>query len=199
MSWPPETSPSRYPGIVQRDMTLTTTAGDGRLVLGGALRDRWSDDATGEVEEIHSYQIRLEAELPELTVVSVDVQPGYLPFPACPAAAAAAGRLIGLRLTDGFRRGAIDALGGTDGCTHLLNLVLAIANQLVVANYLRSRVDPESTPESRQRREKMVDACCGWQEGGLGIALARAGRPVPRSTVQQRERFTAQAEHRPRP
>jgi hypothetical protein len=151
------------------------------------------------LEEIHSYTVRLEAEPPDLTVVRVDVQPGFLPFPACPAAAEAAGRLVGLRLTDGFRRAATEALGGTDGCTHLLNLVLAMANQLVVANYLRSRIDSEISPATRQRRESMVDACCGWQEGGLGITLARAGRPVPRSTVHQAKPFTAQAEHLPAP
>ncbi len=29
----------------------------------------------------------------------------------------------------------------------------------------------------------MVDVCSGWREGGLGIRLARAGRPFPKPHV----------------
>jgi Protein of unknown function (DUF2889) len=178
MAWPTELNPLRYPGRVRREITVEAEAEDGRLVFRAVLRDRWRDDAEG-VEEIHGYEVRLVAEPPDLTVVAVDVQPRFLPFPDCPAAALAARQLIGLRLTKGFRAGATAALGGVEGCTHLLTLVLAIWNHQVVSSYLLTRVDDGSHPEGTPDFEQIVNACSGWREGGVGITLARKGEPFP--------------------
>jgi hypothetical protein len=183
-----ELVPEEYPGTIRREMTVEAKALDGRRSRGSAgfpprleftavLRDRWYDD-DGHEEEIHGYEVRLEAEPPDLTVVAVDVQPRFLPFPDCPAAAMAARGLIGLRLTQGFRAGATEALGGVEGCTHLLTLVLAIWNHQVVSQYLRTRRnEPEGSPDF----EQIVDVCSGWREGGVGITLSRAGKQFPRS------------------
>jgi hypothetical protein len=178
VNWPPDLTPERYPGTIRREMTVESTATeDGQLVFTAVLRDHWFGDG-GPEEEIHGYEVRLVAEPPDLTVVSIDVRPRFLPFPDCPAAALAAQRLVGLRLTRGFRAGATAALGGVEGCTHLLTLVLAIWNQQVVTRYLVTRTDDgDDAPDA----DEVADVCSGWREGGVGINLVRANQPLPRS------------------
>jgi hypothetical protein len=183
MGWPAELRPDRYPGTVRREITVETNVDDGRLVFTAVLRDRWIDGAADQEsrreEEIHGYEVRLVAEPPDLTVVSVHVRPRFLPFPECPAAAGAAQRLVGLRLTRGFRPAATEILGGVEGCTHLLTLVLNIWNHQVVSQYMLTRVDGGTEAGGPMDFEQVVNVCSGWREGGLGIRLARAGRPFP--------------------
>jgi hypothetical protein len=186
MTWPPDMTPDRFPGTIRREMTVeSTVTEDGQLVFTALLRDRWyggeTHDAAGNEEEIHGYEVRLAAEPPDLTVVSVDVRPRFLPFPDCPAAALAARGLVGLRLTKGFRAGATAALGGVEGCTHLLTLVLAIWNHQVVTKYMVTRMDDGSHPEGQPDFEQITDVCSGWREGGVGIDLVRRGKSFPRS------------------
>jgi Protein of unknown function (DUF2889) len=180
MSWPTELDSERYPGTVRREISVEATVEDGCLVFTAVLRDRWLGE-DGAEEEIHGYEVRLRAEPPDLTVRSVDVRPRHLPFPECPAAALAAQRLVGLRLTKGFRAGATEALGGVEGCTHLLTLVLAIWNQQVVTQYMLTRTDDGSHPEDMPDFERIVGACSGWREGGAAIRLVRDRQPLPRS------------------
>jgi hypothetical protein len=119
-------------------------------------------------------------EPPDLTVVEVEVRPRFLPFPECPLAALAAQRLVGLQLTKGFRSGALAALGGVEGCTHLLTLVLAASSHQVVTQYLLTRIDDGSHPEGTPDFERIVGTCSGWREGATGIRLVREGRPFPK-------------------
>jgi hypothetical protein len=179
MSWPTELVPDRYPGTIRREMTVESEAVDGRLVFTAVLRDRWYDEDAGAEEEIHGYEVRLVTEPPDLTVVAVEVRPRFLPFPECPAAALAAQRLVGLQLTKGFRAGALAALGGVEGCTHLLTLVLAASNHQVVTQYLLTRVDDGTHPESGPDFERVADTCAGWREGGTALGLVRGRRPFP--------------------
>ena len=199
MTWPTDLTPERFPGTIRREMTVEATATeDGQLVFTAVLRDRWYDDAGNpggwgvsprqgrreppREEEIHGYEVRLATEPPDLTVVSVDVRPRFLPFPDCPAAALAARGLVGLRLTKGFRAGATAALGGVEGCTHLLTLVLAIWNHQVVTNYMVTRVDERTSHRvGAIDVDQIVDVCSGWREGGVALDLVRGGKPLPRS------------------
>jgi hypothetical protein len=182
MPWPVDLTPDRFPGTVRREITVEAQAEDGRLVFTAVLRDRWIDDAGAE-EEIHGYEVRLEAQPPDLTVLSVHARPRFLPFPECPLAAATAQRLVGLSLTRGFRKAATEILGGVEGCTHLLTLVLNIGNHQVVSQYMLTRVDGGTGPDGAMDFEQIVGVCSGWREGGLGIQLTRAGRPFPKPHV----------------
>jgi hypothetical protein len=184
MTWPQDSSESRYPGTIRREISVESSVVGDHIVFRGWLRDHWFDKSTDAAEEIHGYQVRLDTIPPDLTVVAATATPGHLPFAACPAAADAVKNLLGLSLAKGFSKSAQEVLGSVEGCTHLLTLVLAMANQRVVANYLRSRAEPEIGPETMARRELMVNACAGWREGGIAIGLTRAGLPLPKSRIQ---------------
>jgi hypothetical protein len=185
LSWVGDLSADRYPGVVRREIAVESFVRGRHLVFDAVLRDRWLDHATGEEEEIHGYHLELITEPPLLTIVAAHATPGHLPFPECPAAAASVQGLVGLSLLNGFNKAAADVLRGVDGCTHLLSMAQTISGQRVVGNYLRSRVDEESTPESRARREAMLGVCSGWREGGVAIELSRRGQSLGRSQVHQ--------------
>jgi hypothetical protein len=177
MSWPADLTPDRFPGTIRREISVeATVTEDGHLLFTALLRDRWYDEAADE-EEIHGYQVRMLTEPPDLTVVSVDVKPRFLPFPDCPAAALAAQRLVGLRLSKGFRAAATSVLGCVEGCTHLLTLVLAIWNHQVVTKYMVTRTEDGRVPEV----DRIANVCSGWREGGVGLDLARRGERLPLS------------------
>lgn len=180
MTWPTDFTPDRFPGAIRREITVEASATEeGRLAFTAVLRDRWRDDA-GNEEEIHGYEVRMETEPPNLAVVSIDVKPRFLPFPDCPHAALAAQRLVGLELTRGFRRAATAVLGGVEGCTHLLTLVLAIWNHQVVTKYMLTRTD-DGSHRDMPDFEQVVDGCSGWREGGVGVDLVRRRKPFPLS------------------
>jgi hypothetical protein len=185
MTWPADLSESRYPGTIRREVSVGCAIEGARIVFHGSLRDHWSDASTGDAEEIHSWRVRLEAAPPDLTVIAIEAEPGHLPFGVCPIAARSVSGLVGACLTSGFSEAAKHAVGTEDGCTHLLSLLMAIANQRVVANYLHSRTQTVPPPETRVRRERMVGACAGWREGGEAISLTRAGRALPLSQIHQ--------------
>ena len=178
MRWPEDLSSERFPGTVRREISVEATIVEGRFVFDAVLRDRWFDD-DGDTEEIHGYEVHIEAVPPNLEVVAVTARPRFLPFPECPLAAPVAQRLVGLNLTRGFRAAAKSILGGIEGCTHLLTLVLAVSDHQVVANYMRARVDDGSHLPGSLDFEAVTDVCSGWREGGTALQLSRANKPLP--------------------
>ena len=183
MGWPIELSGERFPGRVRREISVETEIVAGRVVFTGRLRDRWHGPLAGTVEEIHGWDVRMETEAPDLLIRTVEAVPAALPFPECPAAAVAVQHLAGERLSNGFRDKAIAALGGVEGCTHLLTLVLAIWSHQVVSGYLHGRTS-ERTRRAAEHLAARTNVCRGWREDGTAVELLRAGRPLPRSRVQ---------------
>ena len=180
ISWPADVTAERYPGRVRREIAVETEIVDSRIVYSASLRDRWENAATGEAEDIHGWDLRLETLPPDLTIVAAEAIPAALPFPECPDAALAARQLVGAKLTSGFREVAAAAFKGVTGCTHLLTLATAIWSQQVVSIYLYGR---EEDPTSRDSTStpRAVDVCSGWRSGGTAVKLVRAQVPFPRS------------------
>ena len=180
ISWPADVTAERCPGRVRRQIGVDTEVIDGRIVYSARLRDRWENPDTGESEDIHGWDLRLQTRPPDLTIVAAEAIPAALPFPECPAAALAARQLIGAKLTSGFPEEAKAAFKGVAGCTHLLTLATAIWSQQVVSIYLYGR---DEDPASREGTStpRAVDVCSGWRSGGMAVNLVRAQLPFPRS------------------
>lgn len=120
--------------------------GDGFLVS-AAFRDQaWEPDGSEAI--VHEYE--LEAALvvgPDgLTLASVEATPRVIPYPDCPGAASRVDRLVGLPLTT-LRTRVLEELRGVDSCTHLNDMVRALAElgDLVTA-LPRETLPPEETP-----------------------------------------------------
>jgi hypothetical protein len=75
---------------------------------------------------IHEYRLVAHARADDLTLVDLAVDPRILPFVECPGAVRKAQAMVGQRLPD-FRSAVLETLPGTQGCTHLNDVLRALA------------------------------------------------------------------------
>jgi len=91
----------------------------------------------GGRDAVHEYRVSATADLNGMALLSVAADPRVLPYRECPAAAANIDRLIGTPLKD-FRNEVLDQLPGTLGCTHLNDVLRALADVPHLALMLES-------------------------------------------------------------
>lgn len=84
---------------------------------------------------IHEYRVYGEIDPVTMTLVSLQALPLVLPFRECPGASVKVGRLVGLPLA-GFRDAVLATLPGTLGCTHLNDVLRALADIPPLAAHL---------------------------------------------------------------
>lgn len=105
---------------------------DGLLDVEGWLRDLndwpldnpWRSVPPGH--PVHEMHVRLRVD-PTLVIQAVDVSMEATPYPYCQGAKPNLQRLVGLRITGGFKQQARKLIGHTEGCTHVLTLVENLA------------------------------------------------------------------------
>ena len=107
-------------------------------------------------EPVHDMWIRLIVD-DDLLVHEAEAAADGHPFPTCPAITPAFAKLAGLRIKPGWMRDVNRVLGGTQGCTHLVELLGPMATtafQTVFPSRERSR----ATKEKRDRPSHL-DTC----------------------------------------
>lgn len=87
--------------------------------------DRGGQIAAGE--PLHDMWLRLTID-EEATIIACEAVTDHGPFAICPGGAENFGRLVGLSLKPGFLRAAAARVGGTEGCTHLRELLQQVAS-----------------------------------------------------------------------
>lgn len=114
---------------------------DGMLDIEGRLTDTktyaFPNDHRGEVaagEPVHDMWLRLTVD-DEFVVRDVEASIDHGPYEICPVITPNFKRLIGIRIGRGWRRSVRDAVGGVDGCTHLVELLGPIATTAYQAMY----------------------------------------------------------------
>ena len=106
-------------------------------------------------EAIHDLQIRLTLDNTFL-VHAVAVAMNHVPHDGCPQAQAPMQRLVGARLTRGWRRTIEEQLGGVQGCTHLRELLFNMATAAFqTMPHVFSGQDPQVKPMH-------LDRCVTW-------------------------------------
>jgi Protein of unknown function (DUF2889) len=94
------------------------------------------------------------------------------PYDICPGAAANYGRLKGLKIGRGFIKAAMQRLGGTEGCTHLRELLQPIGT---VAFQTVNHYQNETIPARRHAIEpELINTCYAYNEHGAMITEFRA-------------------------
>jgi hypothetical protein len=118
----------------RRRRRLDLTLGE-VLIVEAMFRDTMASGEAGEDVVIHEYGLRAEVDPVSLTVLSVEAEPHVLPYVECPAAAASAGRIVGLKLTELRDRVRVE-FTGVSTCTHLNDLLRSLED---VAGLLADR------------------------------------------------------------
>ena len=133
---------------------------------------------------IHDMWIRLTVDN-DLTVQAIEAVTDGSPFEICPAITSNFQRIVGLRIASGWTQAIKERLGGTEGCTHLVELlgpVATVAFQTVSTGKARARAlkeaaagtvrgDPPAMPRPASgRRPPIIDTCHALASDGPVVA-----------------------------
>lgn len=167
----PLTSPDARERIHTRTITCEGyERDDGLFDIDGWLTDTKSYDFTstdrGEVRAgvpVHGMGLRLTIDA-DLKIHAVAAAMDYTPYNMCPAIMPNFQRLVGLSLGKGFTGAVREALGGTQGCVHLVDLLKPMAT---TAYQLLAPITYKAfkTKESRGEPVKpfFVGQCHAWK------------------------------------
>jgi len=168
------------PGPLERQLLHTRTIRcegyareDGLWDIDGWMTDTKAYDFTstdrGEVKAgvpVHGMGLRLTIDS-DMTIRAVDAAMDYTPFKMCPAITPNFQRLVGLSMAKGFNADVRKALGGTEGCVHLVDLLRPMATtayQLLAPMAYKAMKDREARGEGP--RPFFIDQCHAWQADG---------------------------------
>ena len=107
---------------------------EGLLKVDAAFQDS-GPNRQGTRTAIHEYRVHAEIEEDTGVLLSLQALPLILPFRECPGASIKAARMVGHDV-GAFRQTVLDTLAGTLGCTHLNDVLRALADVPALAKSL---------------------------------------------------------------
>jgi hypothetical protein len=123
-------------------------------------------------EPVHDMWLRITVD-DRLVIHAVEAVTEASPYPVCPAITPSFQRLTGLRIYPGFQKQVRDLLGGTQGCTHLVDLLgpLATTAYQTVFPYRAKEYEEQLARENRPpdrptRKPKLIDSCHAFASDG---------------------------------
>jgi hypothetical protein len=163
-----------------------------RVITRGYLREDGLWDIEGELvdEKTYTYADRDRGPLPagspmhhmrarltvdhELMVHAAEGAMPAHPFATCTDGIAPIDALVGASLAQGFRRVVEEAMGHTRGCTHLRDLVLALATTAyqTVSSYREQYLPELGVPKAADgERPFFLNQCRSWAEDSPVVAV----------------------------
>ncbi|MBX6370184.1 MAG: DUF2889 domain-containing protein [Rhodospirillales bacterium] len=116
----------------------------------------------GEVqagEPVHEMWLRITVD-DDLVIRAAEAVTEASPYKICPAITPNFARLVGIRIGTGFRREVKRRLGGTEGCTHLVELLGPIATTAYQTIYpYKARQEEEAGERRPRKRPGVLDTC----------------------------------------
>ncbi len=142
--------------------------------------------STGEMRGpgvFHHMTAVMEVSLPDLTVLSVTADMPIIPTPICGQIVHSAQKVVGLQIKHGFTDTVRLLIGYTEGCVHLMNLILAMASAAIQgagAYFTRTRETslPAGPATAAMDGSVLVNTCWLWREDGPLMQLLKSGQRV---------------------
>ncbi|HEB97224.1 MAG TPA: DUF2889 domain-containing protein [Sedimenticola thiotaurini] len=129
-------------------------------------RDRGGRIPAGE--PVHGMHVRMTIDL-DFTIHGMEAVTEYSPYRICSQAGGVMPRLVGLRIGPGWMRRVRGLIGGTTGCTHLLELLPVMAT--TAYQTLHFALEERESRKRDRPRPGIIDTC---------LALASDGPVVKR-------------------
>ena len=107
----------------------------GLIAVDAAFQDSGTNPAGGRLC-VHEYLVHAEIEEASGTLVALQALPLVLPFRECPGASVKAARMVGQNVST-FRDAVLETLPSVLGCTHLNDVLRALADVPALARHLR--------------------------------------------------------------
>jgi len=149
---------------------------DGLWDIEGHLTDTktygFSNDHRGEIEAeepLHDMWIRLTID-EDFMIKDIEAVTEAGPYEACPAIAPNFAKVIGFRIGPGWRQKVRQQLGGTEGCTHLVEMLCAMAT--VAFQSLYPVLAKKDSLTRRKDRPGFIDSCHAFRSDGPVVKKA---------------------------
>jgi hypothetical protein len=158
-----------------RNIEVTTYDYDGqRVIVEGFLKDdRFQESRviTGETFPsgvIHHMGIRLLVNCSNLLIEDIDVELISVPREFCRETIGCLAPIKGLTITKGFTAKVKNLAGGKKGCTHLVELLLAMAPAAIqgYAAYQSKKPAVFDPDRAKMILEFLINTCRAWREDG---------------------------------
>jgi hypothetical protein len=158
-----------------RNIEVTTYDYDGqRIIVEGFLKDDRFQDTyviTGEKipgGTIHHMNIRLMVNCSNLLIEDIGVDLISVPREACRETIGCLAPIKGLTITKGFTAKVKVLAGGKKGCTHLVELLLAMAPAAIQGFAAYQSQKPSNFDPDRVNMllQFLVNTCRSWREDG---------------------------------
>lgn len=144
---------------------------DGLWDIEGSLVDTRTDEietfGRGRIvpgEHLHEMWIRVTVDQ-HLVVRAIDAHTVKAPYPACPSFPDRFGKLVGLTIEPGWTAKVRLLLGGRRGCTHLVELLGALATTAVQTVYAWRGETGAHLEDTVAPPEDFIDTCHALAEG----------------------------------
>ena len=122
------------------------------------FKNRWRGEVVAGAP-LHDMQVRLTID-ENFTIHGAEATTDASPHRICPEAAPPMAALEGLKIAPGWIQAVKAKLGGTHGCTHLVELLGPMATTAFQTLYpVLAKRAAEATPDARPR---MIDSCYAW-------------------------------------
>ena len=123
------------------------------------------EDVTPAGEAIHDMWLRFTLDR-DFVIRDVDAAMDARPYTTCPQVLPDMRSLIGLRIGPGFKRQVKERIGGTKGCTHLVELVgpvATVAFQTMASDFVS---DNEDKMRNEPQAPHFIGGCHSWRSDG---------------------------------
>jgi hypothetical protein len=120
--------------LARRARRIDVWRDEGVLKVDAGFQDS-GPNPQGTRTAIHEYRVYAEVNEADGTLLALQALPLILPFRECPGASMKASRMVGQNVGE-FRQAVLDTLVGTVGCTHLNDVLRALADVPTLARML---------------------------------------------------------------
>jgi hypothetical protein len=165
-----------------RKIEVTTYEYDGqRIIVEGFLKDdrfQESHGITGETFPsgvIHHMAIRLLVNCSNLLIEDIDVDLLSVPREVCRETIDCLASIKGLTITKGFTAKVKKLAGGNKGCTHLVELILAMAPAVFQGFAAHQSQKPMAFDSDQAKKiiQYLTNTCHAWREDGPFVEVLK--------------------------
>jgi hypothetical protein len=135
-----------------------------------SMRDR---GGLSSGEPMHDMWLRVTVDQ-DMTIIASEAAMDATPYNVCPGVAPNYQRLVGLNIGKGYLKGAMQRLGGVEGCTHLRELLQQVGTVAFQTSLsVRGQASPKRDPEKRIH-PAFLNTCYTYNENGPLAARYKA-------------------------
>ena len=117
---------------------------------------------------VHDLIVRMTVSLPKLRITRIEAEMPVIPHAACPEIKDCVQKLVGIEIRHGFTDDVRNLIGNTQGCIHLMNLILSMGSAAVQGMwaYFSHKKEVSPTAVKDVDGNLLLDTCWVWRKDG---------------------------------